>query len=100
MGIETMHSGAGYDACAALDHPWTRFAVTAERAMLAELGGGCQIPIGAYAEIADDKLKLLGVVAATADSTVVLLDYSSKKSAAVPAEMRRIIGELEGKSFD
>jgi acyl-CoA thioester hydrolase len=41
----------------------------------------------------------LGVVAATADSTVVLLDYGSNKPVAVPTEMRRVIGELEGKEF-
>jgi acyl-CoA thioester hydrolase len=41
----------------------------------------------------------LGVVAATADSTLVLLDYSSNKTVPVPAETRRIIGELEGKTF-
>jgi len=41
----------------------------------------------------------LGIVAATADSTVVLLDYSTNKTAPVPAEMRGSIGELEGKIF-
>jgi hydroxymethylbilane synthase len=71
LGIETRLSGAGFDACAALDHPWTRFAVTAERAMLAELGGGCQIPIGAHAVIEENKLKLVGVVAATDGSEIV-----------------------------
>jgi hydroxymethylbilane synthase len=71
LGIETLHAGAGYDACVALDHPWTRFAVTAERAMLAELGGGCQIPIGAHAEIEDNTLKLVGIVAATDGSEIV-----------------------------
>lgn len=71
LGIETRLSGAGYDACAPLDHPWTRFAVTAEREMLAELGGGCQIPIGAYGEIDHNTLKLVGVVAAVDGSDVV-----------------------------
>jgi hydroxymethylbilane synthase len=32
---------------AALDHAHTRAAVTAERALLAALEGGCQVPIGA-----------------------------------------------------
>jgi len=41
----------------------------------------------------------LGVVAAMVDSTVVLLDYGSNKTVAVPAEMRKLIGELEGKAF-
>ena len=31
-----------------LDHADTRFAVTAERAALAALGGGCQVPIGIH----------------------------------------------------
>jgi acyl-CoA thioester hydrolase len=41
----------------------------------------------------------LGGVAATADSTVVMLDYASGKSAPVSAEMRGIIGKLEGLEF-
>jgi hydroxymethylbilane synthase len=35
-------------AVAFLDHADTRFAVTAERAALAALGGGCQVPIGVH----------------------------------------------------
>jgi hydroxymethylbilane synthase len=33
---------------ATLEHAESRFAVTAERVTLAALGGGCQVPIGAY----------------------------------------------------
>ncbi len=32
-----------------IDHPATRFEVTAERAFLETLGGGCSLPVGAYA---------------------------------------------------
>ncbi len=38
---------------AALDDPSTRAAVTAERAVLATLEGGCSAPIGALAEVAE-----------------------------------------------
>jgi hydroxymethylbilane synthase len=38
-----------FAAVAALDHPPTRFAVTAERAFLSALGGGCELPLGAHA---------------------------------------------------
>jgi hydroxymethylbilane synthase len=34
---------------AALDHPPTRSATTAERAVLASLGGGCMLPVATYA---------------------------------------------------
>lgn len=46
-----------------LNHRPTELAVTAERALLMELGGGCQVPIGAYAKIMGNKLQLEGVVA-------------------------------------
>lgn len=41
------------DVTAALDDPRTRAAVTAERAVLATLEGGCSAPIGALAEIVE-----------------------------------------------
>ena len=33
-----------------IDHAATRYAATAERAFLERLGGGCQVPVGAYAQ--------------------------------------------------
>jgi hydroxymethylbilane synthase len=39
--------------CAVLDDPHTRAAVTAERAVLATLEGGCASPIGALAEVVE-----------------------------------------------
>lgn len=48
-----------------IDHPPTRQAVTAERAVLATLGGGCQVPLGAHAIVGTDgeMLHLTAVVA-------------------------------------
>ncbi|MGB9605819.1 MAG: hydroxymethylbilane synthase [Bryobacteraceae bacterium] len=63
LGIETRQEGDAFQACAALDDPAARAAVTAERAFLAALGGGCQVPIGAYAQVRDRRLRLYGVVA-------------------------------------
>ncbi len=49
LGIETRKGDAATIAAVAfLDDAATRFAVTAERAALAELGGGCQVPIGIH----------------------------------------------------
>jgi len=47
----------------ALHHPPTAAAVTAERALLRGLGGGCQAPIAAVGEVADGRLRLRGLVA-------------------------------------
>jgi hydroxymethylbilane synthase len=49
LAIETRKDDpATIDAVSFLDHADTRFAVTVERAALAALGGGCQVPIGIY----------------------------------------------------
>lgn len=64
LGIETRPSGAGFETCTALDHIPTRDAVTAERAMLKALGGGCHVPIGAYARVGQGRLRIHGIVIA------------------------------------
>lgn len=63
LAIETCAAGAGFDAVRALDDPTTHSAVAAERGLLAALGGGCQVPIGAHATVSGSELRLLGVVA-------------------------------------
>ena len=47
-----------------LDHKPTRLAVIAERSFLADLGGGCQVPVGAYGRFKNSgpKLTLTGMV--------------------------------------
>jgi hydroxymethylbilane synthase len=48
----------------ALEHPATRLAVTAERALLRHLEGGCQVPLGALAALHQDQLQLQASVCA------------------------------------
>jgi hydroxymethylbilane synthase len=54
-----------------LDHKFTRLACTAERSFLRSLGGGCQLPIAAYAAVRDKKIKLDGLVADTQGRQIV-----------------------------
>jgi hydroxymethylbilane synthase len=60
LAIET--GTTGLLACQPLNHPPTQSAVTAERSLLSALGGGCQVPVGAYATVAGDRLSLQAVV--------------------------------------
>jgi hydroxymethylbilane synthase len=54
LGIETREADRETSKLvAALDHMETRVCVTAERALLRELEGGCQVPLGAWARIVD-----------------------------------------------
>ncbi|HVP42208.1 MAG TPA: hydroxymethylbilane synthase [Terriglobales bacterium] len=88
-----------------LDHAPTRQACAAERALLRSLGGGCQVPIGAYAEAIDGQLRLTAVVARP-DGSLVLREQQSGKDpeklgAAVGAALRkkgadRILQEVYG----
>ena len=56
---------------APLEHGPTRQRVLAERAMNRALQGGCQVPIGAYAELEGDQLWLRGLVG-SADGRQIL----------------------------
>jgi hydroxymethylbilane synthase len=55
QGVIALECRAGdADTCAllaAVDHHATRVAATAERAFLAALGSGCELPVGAYARL-------------------------------------------------
>ncbi len=54
---------AALDAASTLDCPETRAAVTAERALLARLEGGCHVPVGALAQSHGDRLMLDALIA-------------------------------------
>jgi hydroxymethylbilane synthase len=54
-----------------LDHPASSAAVRAERAFLKALGGGCQMPVGALANLEVRQLILRGVVAAPDGSRIL-----------------------------
>ncbi len=64
LAIETREDDASTRQLLLLLHDPGAFAeVSAERALLARLGGGCQVPIGARARVVDEELSLIGVVA-------------------------------------
>jgi hydroxymethylbilane synthase len=46
-----------------LDDHAARISTTCERALLNKMGGGCQVPIGAFAEVIDGRLHLQAIVA-------------------------------------
>lgn len=58
-------------ALALLDHAPSRWAVTAERSLLAALEAGCTAPVGALAQVSGGRLSLEAVAAAT-DGSLVL----------------------------
>ena len=81
------------DLLAPLNDAETLAAVTAERALLAALGGGCQVPIGAYAKVVGDALELTGVVAGLDGKSVIRGVHTGKArhSEAIGSELARTL---------
>ncbi|HEV7890194.1 MAG TPA: hydroxymethylbilane synthase [Pyrinomonadaceae bacterium] len=72
LGVQTRAGDSETNALVSrLDHPQTRAAVVAERALLRKLGGGCQVPIAAHAVVLGTELRLDGLVASLDGSRVI-----------------------------
>lgn len=72
LGIEIRAGDSAMRDCVAfLDDAAARATTTCERALLNKLGGGCQVPIGAFAEMSGSELTLTAIVA-QADGSVLL----------------------------
>lgn len=97
LAIEIRTQNAAVEeAVAELDDPATHQAVRAERALLKALGGGCALPIAAYAKHQVEHLHLTGVVADPAGRQVVRA--ASRGDAENPEELgARVASELLGK---
>ncbi len=54
-----------------LDNAAARATTTCERAVLNKLGGGCQVPIGAFAEMSEGTLRLTAIVAKPDGSSIL-----------------------------
>src|SRR2546430_371761 len=102
--VETMCPAAGQGALAIeiragdaaiakhirfLDNETARISITCERALLKKLGGGCQVPIGAFAEVRDGRLHLQAVVAHP-DGTTVLRE---SRDGSDPVQLGELVGD-------
>ncbi len=100
LGIETRKGDvATIAAVAFLDDVATRFAVTAERAALAELGGGCQVPIGIHCRVqaeagAEPLDEIFGVVAAPESGAAVRIYHRAPRGASDPAALGRLAAKM------
>ncbi len=94
VGIECRVQDAETNALIApLNHRASWLAVTAERAFLATLEGGCQVPIAGYAQLDGDTLKMRGLVGSLDGETLI---RGSREGGANDAQM---IGQALGEEI-
>jgi hydroxymethylbilane synthase len=92
LAVETRDDGgAGFKAATRLEHTETRARVTAERAVLASLGGGCQAPMGAHAFVRDKTLFLVALI--VSPDGVQIVRKEKQGPAAEAAALGRSLGE-------
>jgi len=92
LAVETREdSGEAHQICRRLDHMETRIAVTAERAVLAALGGGCQVPIGAHATLEGSTIRIRAIIVSPDGAQVIRKEASGL--AADGATLGRALGD-------
>jgi hydroxymethylbilane synthase len=76
-----------------LNHAESEMAIRAERALMAELEGGCQVPVGGHARMEKGRLVLYGVVASLGGERIVRAQDSGNPEE--PEELgKRVAGRL------
>jgi hydroxymethylbilane synthase len=91
LGIEIRAGDTATRQCLAfLDDKDARATTTCERALLNKLGGGCQVPIGASAQVKDGRVHLDAVVAYP-DGREVLRESRSGDN---PIALGEMVGEI------
>ncbi len=80
LGIEIKENNQfANDIIQPLHHEDTYISVTAERSLLAALQGGCQVPIGAYAQVESDNLSLAAMVGTLDGRKIIRRTISGSK---------------------
>jgi hydroxymethylbilane synthase len=62
IAVVARRDGEVMDYLRAINHEESLARVKAERALLSSLGGGCQVPLGAYTEVSNNTLSIHAVV--------------------------------------
>ncbi len=89
--------GAGHarhvqEAVRSLNDERTCFATAAERAVLAAMGGGCNLPLGAFCHAVDGRWHLHAMAAAADGEAIAYVEHSAPEGIA-PAEFGEMVAE-------
>ena len=94
LAIETREDGgAAWELVRRLDDPAARVAVEAERALLAKLGGGCQVPVGAHATLEGPFIRLRAIVASPDGARVIRGELTGSIAERIGEDLGRMLLE-------
>jgi hydroxymethylbilane synthase len=96
LGVQCRDEIEWLHLLADLNHRETWLAVTAERAFLKGLGGGCSLPIAAYAQFEREELHLTGRVCALAERSQLTLHTSVVIPSHLEANQAYVLAEQMG----
>jgi len=100
VGIETRKNDVDNQILLAdFDHENTHYALDAERALVSQLEGGCNVPIGSFATIDNDHITLTGLVASLDGKTLYQKQLTDIKTNAISLG-RKMGDELIGMGAD
>ena len=84
VGIEARRNDVDNQILLAdMDDEETHYALDAERALVSQLQGGCNVPIGAFATLYEDQITLTGLVASLDGKTVYKKEMTDIKTNAI-----------------
>ncbi|MEC7785626.1 MAG: hydroxymethylbilane synthase [Nitrospinota bacterium] len=84
VGIETRKNDVDNQILLAeMDDEETHYALDAERALVSQLEGGCNVPIGSFATIKDDQITLTGLVASLDGKKIYKKELTDLKTNAI-----------------
>lgn len=102
LAVETRDdNGSAWAIARQLEHAESRIRVTAERAVLAALGGGCQTPMGSHAYVDGETLIIIGVVVSPDGTQLIRQGHHGPASdpAGVGQALARQLLEAGGKEI-
>jgi hydroxymethylbilane synthase len=100
LAVECRKGDPSAEVVAAIEHAPSRLCVDAERAFLAELGSGCDLPVGAYATVdVGGHLTVVGLVASIDGGVVVRRSASGHDPSEVGARLAADVLGAGGRSL-
>jgi hydroxymethylbilane synthase len=91
LAVQVLEESDAAEAVGSIDHPASRAAFEAEREVVSLLGGGCRLPLGAYAERRDAAVRLLAVVIRPDGSDLLWAQVEADSPQAAAAEASEVL---------